>query len=109
MIDLTPIANAAITLATALITAFLIPYIKSRTTTEQQAQIKAWVRIAVSAAEQIYNGPGRGAEKKEYVQGFLQSKGYKVDFDTLDTLIESEVSLLWQGAQIYPSNASKQQ
>ena len=96
MIDLTPIANAAITLATALITAFLIPYIKSRTTTEQQAQIKAWVRIAVSAAEQIYNGPGRGAEKKEYVQGFLQSKGYKVDFDTLDTLIESEVSLLWQ-------------
>ena len=58
--------------------------------------IKAWVRIAVSAAEQIYNGPGKGAEKKEYVQSFLQSKGYKVDFDTLDTLIESEVSLLWQ-------------
>ena len=96
MIDLTPIANAAVTLATALITAFLIPYIKSKTTTEQQTQIKAWVRIAVSAAEQIYNGPGRGIEKKEYVQDFLQSKGYKVDFDTLDTLIESEVSLLWQ-------------
>lgn len=96
MIDLTPIANAAITLATALITAFLIPYIKSKTTTEQQSQIKAWARIAVSAAEQIYSGPGRGAEKKEYVQSFLQSKGYKVDFDTLDTLIESEVSLLWQ-------------
>ena len=96
MIDLTPIANAAVTLATALITAFLIPYIKSKTTTEQQTQIKAWVRIAVSAAEQIYNGPGKGAEKKEYVQCFLQSKGYKVDFDTLDTLIESEVSLLWQ-------------
>ncbi len=96
MIDLTPIANAAITLATALITAFLIPYIKSRTTTEQQAQIKAWARIAVSAAEQIYTGPGRGTEKKEYVQHFLQSKGYKMDFDTLDTLIESEVSRLWQ-------------
>ena len=96
MIDLTPIANAAVTLAAALITAFLIPYIKSKTTTEQQTQIKAWVRIAVSAAEQIYNGPGRGIEKKEYVQDFLQSKGYKVDFDTLDTLIESEVSLLWQ-------------
>ena len=54
MYDITPIIEAVAALIAALITAFLVPYIKSKTTAEQQKEINAWVKIAVAAAEQIY-------------------------------------------------------
>ena len=71
--DITPIIEAVAALIAALITAFVIPYIKGKTTANQQQQINAWVRIAVTAAEQIYTGSGRGAEKKEYVINWLDA------------------------------------
>ena len=83
MYDITPIIEAVAALIAALITAFLVPYIKSKTTAEQQKEINAWVKIAVSAAEQIYTGSGRGEEKKEYV--------ITVDEAKLDALIEAAV------------------
>ena len=43
------------------------------------------------AAEQLYTGSGRGAEKKAYVVEFLNSKGFKIDAETLDKLIEAAV------------------
>lgn len=58
--DITTIIEAAAALVAAVITAVVIPYIKSQTTAQQQAEINAWVKIAVTAAEQIYRGSGRG-------------------------------------------------
>ena len=75
MYDITPIIEAVAALIAALITAFVIPYIKGKTTANQQQQINAWVRIAVTAAEQIYTGSGRGTEKKEYVINWLRVHG----------------------------------
>ena len=94
MIDLTPVFNAIIALATALATAFLIPWIRSKTTAEQRDELLIWVDIAVAAAEQIFTGSGRGDEKKEYVLKFLEERGFKVDFETLNMLIESAVKEL---------------
>ena len=54
MTDITPIIEAVFALLAAIITAVVIPYIKNRTTAQQQAEINAWVRIAVTAAEQVY-------------------------------------------------------
>lgn len=65
--NITTIIQAVFALIAAVITVIVIPYIKSKTTAQQQAEINAWVKIAVSAAEQIYNGSGRGPEKKAYV------------------------------------------
>ena len=56
--NITPILQAVAALLATIITAVVVPYVKSRTTASQQAQINAWVRIAVSAAEQIYSDPG---------------------------------------------------
>lgn len=91
MFDITTIIEAVFALLAAIITAIVIPYIKSRTTATQQQEINAWVRIAVTAAEQIYTGSGRGAEKKEYVLNWLQTRGITVDENKLDALIESAV------------------
>ncbi len=94
--DITPILEAFLTLAATIITLMVVPYLKSKLTTEQQVQLKAWVNIGVAAAEQIYRGPGHGESKKRWVLTFLQDKGYKVDIDTLSALIEAEVNMLWQ-------------
>lgn len=91
MTDITPVITATITLIGAIVAAWLVPYIRSRTTAEQRATLASWVRIAVTAAEQLYKGSGRGAEKKEYVLSFLASKGLLVDAEQIEALIESAV------------------
>lgn len=95
--DITPIVEAVIAVVCAVVTCVLIPYIKSRTSAQQQAEINAWVKIAVSAAEQIYTGSGRGEEKKAYVVKWLRDHGVTVDTEKLDAMIEAAVYELTQG------------
>lgn len=95
--DITPIIEAVVAVICAVVTAVLVPYIKSRTTAEQQKEISAWVKIAVAAAEQIYTGSGRGEEKKAYVLSWLREHGITVDDAKLDAMIEAAVYELAQG------------
>lgn len=94
MIDITPIINAVIALAAAGVTVFLIPWIKSKTTDEQRKELLEWVKIGVAAAEQLYEGQGRGEEKKQYVLDFLKQKGFKVDEESVVNAIEAIVKQL---------------
>ena len=96
MVDLTPLITAVLTLIFSLITAFLIPYIKAKTTDEQFNTIKLWVQVAVQAAEMLYVGSGRGEEKKQYVIEFLKSKGFTLNAEEIENLIESAVLELKQ-------------
>ena len=89
--DITPVVNAVIALAAALVTAFVIPWVKSKTTAAQREEINSWVKIAVTAAEQIYLGAGKGKEKKKYVLDFLAEKNLKIDEESVDLMIESAV------------------
>lgn len=91
MIDITNVVSAVITLLVAVVTTFLIPYLKERVDAEKFEKVKAWVKVAVNAAEMIYTGVGRGEEKKAYVLDYLNQKGYKLDSATIDNLIESAV------------------
>ena len=91
MTDVTKIIEIIITLILALVSTFLIPYIKSKTTVSQQKEIGAWVKIAVAAAEQIYVGSGRGEEKKAYVLKWLEEHGIYVDTGKLEAFIEAAV------------------
>lgn len=91
MVDLTQVIVAVLTLVVSLITAFLIPYLKTKVSGEQLETIKFWVNIAVEAAEMIYVGTGRGQEKKEYVVQFLNSKGFTLNVAEIENLIEAAV------------------
>ncbi len=94
MIDITPIINAAIAIIAAVATAFLIPWIRSKTTEGQRKELAAWIKIGVAAAEQIYAGQGRGDEKKAYVLAFLEEHGYTVDLEAINAMIEAAVHQL---------------
>lgn len=95
--DLTKIIEAVITLLVAVITAFVIPYIKAKLSENELAEIMKWTKIAVEAAEKIYKESGMGKEKKKYVENFLTEHGIKVDLEQLDALIESAVWELTKG------------
>ena len=89
-IDLTPIIQAIIALIAAIITAKVIPWIKARTTNEQQKLLKAVTTTLVFAAEQIY-GAGKGHLKMEYVANALAAKGYEVDHDMIEATIRENL------------------
>lgn len=84
------IVLAVLALISAVITGVLIPWIRVKTTAAQREQIAAWVKIAVTAAEQIANLPS-GAEKKEYVRAWLKERGVDPDTLEIDAMIESAV------------------
>ena len=93
MIDITPLANAVIAVVAIAITAYLVPWIKSRTTAAQREEINEWVKIAVQAAEQLCNSGklGNKEEKKQYVVDFLVQKNLKIELTELDKMIEAAV------------------
>jgi|LSQX01.1.fsa_nt_gb lipopolysaccharide export LptBFGC system permease protein LptF len=86
-IDLTPIFQALIALLASVITIKVIPWIKARTTSQQQEMLRAAVSVAVYAAEQLY-GAGKGHEKLMYVKGQLARKGFHVDVDEIEAAVQ---------------------
>lgn len=95
MIDLTPILEAMLGLLAAIITAKVIPWIKAKTTNEQQIKIEAAVRTAVFAAEQIY-GAGRGSEKLSYAVNYMRSHGYEVDVSQIEAAVNMHMNTFKQ-------------
>lgn len=87
MIDLTTLINALIALMAAVITAFVIPWIKSKTTAQQRELMESVVKSLVYAAEQIF-GAGSGEEKLQYVIDRLRAMGYTVDLSLIEATVK---------------------
>ena len=92
MIDLTPIFQAIIALLAALVTYKLIPWIKSKTTGQQQNNLAASAKIAVYAAQQLF-GASKAAneEKLDYAMQRLRDEGFDLDTAALRAAIERAV------------------
>ena len=96
-IDLTQIILAIIALIGAVLTGFVIPWLKSKISVEngkvtetQAALLKLAINTAVRAAEQLFNSEEK-KKKKEYVIAILKSQGYEVDQVAIDAAIEAAV------------------
>lgn len=88
-IDLTQIIMAIITLLFGLLVRYVIPNIKAKTNANQMELIRAAVKSAVYAVEQLYKSKP-GQEKKQLVIEFLKQNGYILD----DSQIESEINYM---------------
>ena len=91
MKDYTLLFEGVLTILFALVTMYVIPWIKTKVSAEELAEIIKWVKIAVQAAEMIYKESGMGEAKKAYVKTFLEDKGIKYDERQIDSMIESAV------------------
>ena len=89
-IDLTQIILAIITLIGAIITRYLIPWIKDKLDDRQYDVFATLVRVGVFAAEQIFTSE-QWKEKKQYVVDLLEENGYTVNTTAVDALIEATV------------------
>lgn len=92
-IDITPIVQAIIALVAALITAKLVPWIKARTTVEQQALLRATIKTLVFAAEQLY-GAGEGEQKLDYVIKQLEDRGFTANRAEIEAVIKENLTAL---------------
>lgn len=94
MIDLTDIICAAVVLLGALITRYVIPWIKGKMTAEDARQLAEWAKMAVQAAEELAaNGQLAKPNKYAYVMQSLRSHGWDLDAETMKTVIDGTV---WQ-------------
>lgn len=89
---------ACIPILGAIITYFIIPFLKSKISTEKLNQYKEYSKLAVQAAEMIYNEIGQGKTKKAYVVDFLNKKFANdkkfITEEDLDIIIEACVQEL---------------
>lgn len=95
MIDLTKIIQFFISVIILALTTFLVPYIKRKINEKDRDDLLEWVDIAVAAAQQMLHAC-TGADRKEYVRNFLNSKGFDVNSKEVDAAIEAAVLRLHQ-------------
>lgn len=72
-INITPIIEIIIALIGAVVTYFLIPYLKSKMTANQFSYLEGVVKTAVYGAEVLFGGSARGDEKREYVLSYVKN------------------------------------
>ena len=93
----TQIAMCIISIIGALISAYLIPYIKTKVATADLERFMEYVKIAVRCANQIFT-PEEWKEKKAYVvaqaKAFIENN-LKITLtdEQIDTIIEGLVNL----------------
>lgn len=89
------IASGIVTILVAVITSFVIPYIKSKIDSDKLEKLDYFIKIAVRCAEQIYT-PEQWKEKKDYVVNYItdlinNSLHIKLTASEIDDLIEGAV------------------
>lgn len=79
----------------AIITYFVVPYIKTNIDSVKLSQYKEWTTLAVKTAEVLWKESGCGEDKKKYVTDFLNnmfnSNGVSINNQQIEILIESAV------------------
>ena len=79
----------------AIITSFVIPFIKEKIGTEKLAKYEYWADLAVKAAEMMWTETGSGKAKKQYVVDFLNEMFNKnkvvITEQQIEILVESAV------------------
>ena len=90
MTNLTPILEAVITLAVAVISAFVIPWLNSKTDANDREDLLKWVDIAVAAAQQLFHQLN-GAQRLDYALDFLAKQGFDVDDAAVLNAVEAAV------------------
>jgi len=97
------VLNAIISACVFLVTAFVIPYLRSLTENEKLAGLENAVETAVMAVEQTNGKGGGGAKKAEAVSlvaQWLTEHRMSITSEQISQLIESAVFAMNQGKEV---------
>jgi len=87
------IVSSVLTIIVALITAYVIPWLKSKVNETQMQQIDKYIDLAVRCAEQIYT-PEQWKEKKQFVLDYVTNV---VNDKFSLSLTEEDIDLMIEG------------
>lgn len=87
---------AIVSICGALVTAYVVPFIKSKISSEELSKLFEYAKIAVRCAEQIYTVE-QWQEKKEYVMNYVmnimnEKLHINLSYDQIDTIVEGIVN-----------------
>lgn len=90
------IIGAVITIVVALISAYVVPYLKQKVTANDMETIKMYIQIAIRCADQIYTKE-QWQEKKQFVFEYIckvvdEKLHIKLTPEDIDNLIEGLVN-----------------
>lgn len=88
------VANVIIPILGAILVYCVVPFVKSKTTETQKQNVYFYVKLAVQAAEQVFDYKNAGRDKKDFVIEKLNSIGIEINEHELDIMIESAVKEL---------------
>lgn len=99
IVDMTQVIVAIIGLIGIILSTWLIPLLRAKTTEQKWENAMFWVKLAVQSAEQIYQQQGMGEIKKKYVEQFLKEHNIKLDEKQIDVAIEAAVLQIQEAAK----------
>ena len=95
LIDLTSLIEALIAVLIAVAMRYLIPWLKTKMSKDQEETLYTIVSIAVMAAEKLY-GAKKGDDKLAYVERYLEARGVKVDTMRLKAYVNAAIKQMDQ-------------
>ena len=107
-IDITQIIVAAIgvagTVLAGLVTAYLVPWLKSKFTANQLAVIDDLVYNGVKAAETLFMESGSGQKKFDYVMDTVKNycEVHHITFDEI--IVKNQIQSVWKDLFSHESN-----
>ncbi len=97
------ILKIVLSICAALVTVYVIPYLKTLRSDRRFTALIDMVKVAVNAAEQTITGSGQGAAKKEqvieFVRDWMNTQGIDITHEQLSQLIEAAVYNMKQEAK----------
>lgn len=94
------VLKAFLAIIGALLTYYIIPYIKGKIGEAQYEKLQAYTEYAVRGAEQLYT-PEQWKEKKRHVYNYILEKSKEIGVDMeppdIDLLVEGVVNLVKHG------------
>lgn len=84
------------TVCTGLITSYLVPWLKSKLTTNQISVVSDLVYNGVKAAETLFTESGSGQKKFDYVMNTVKAfcEAHHITFD--ETVVKNQIQSVWK-------------
>jgi hypothetical protein len=88
--DITNVFTAFVALLMAMLSVFVVPWLRRQMAAEDLDDLLVWVEIAVAAAQQLYHSCD-GERRLQHALGVLADKGFDVNDKAVRSAVEAEV------------------
>lgn len=89
-IDLTAFLAAGVAVLGGVLSRYLLPWLRERTTAQQREHLLSWAEIAVSAAQQLYH-QSKGEHRLLHALKVLEQQGFDVETEQVRAAVEAAV------------------